>query len=89
MSPGDRKMHETMTVRSRMTAYMILDEVEFRQEGQAEQHRLQAADPQQQARPPRDRIPPILGSRDRKKTDRGKNFRLTGHPPVGQQFRKG
>ena len=39
---------------------MILAEVEFLQEGQAAQHKEHAAEPQQQARPPRDRIAPIF-----------------------------
>ena len=39
---------------------MILADVEFLQEGAQAQHNEHAADPQQQARLPRDRIPPIL-----------------------------
>ena len=39
---------------------MILAEVEFLQEGAQAQHKEQAADPQQQARLPKDKIPPIF-----------------------------
>ncbi len=53
-------MQDTTMVRSRMTAYMILEEVEFLQEGQAAQHREQAADPQQQARAPTDKSAPMM-----------------------------
>ena len=53
-------MHETINVSTRISAYIILADVEFLQEGQAAQHKEHAAEPQQQARLPRDRIPPIL-----------------------------
>lgn len=42
-------MQAAMVLNSSMTAYMIRVDVEFRQDGHAEQHRLQAADPQQHA----------------------------------------
>ena len=58
-SPGERNMQDTIKVRRRMIAYMILDEVEFLHDGHAEQHKEQAAEVQQQARLPRDRMPPI------------------------------
>jgi len=40
---------------------MIRADVEFLQEGHAAQHNEQAADPQQQAKLPMERIPPIFG----------------------------
>ena len=39
---------------------MSLEEVEFLHDGQAAQQRLQAADPQQQARPPTDKRAPMI-----------------------------
>ena len=39
---------------------MIRADVEFLQDGHAAQHNEHAADPQQQANPPMERIPPIL-----------------------------
>lgn len=42
-------MHATTVPSSIMMAYMMREEVEFLHDGQAEQHRLQAADPQQHA----------------------------------------
>lgn len=48
-NPGERVIQAAMVPRSSMRAYMILDEVEFLQEGQALQQREQAALPQQQA----------------------------------------
>ncbi len=53
-------MQDTISVRRRITAYIIRADVEFLHEGQAAQHSEHAADPQQQAKPPNDRIPPIL-----------------------------
>ena len=52
-------MQETIMVRSRMTAYMILAEVEFLQDGQQLQQRPMAALPQQQAKLPTDRRAPM------------------------------
>jgi len=49
---------------------MILAEVEFLQEGHAAQHREQAAEEQQQARLPKEIMPPIL------------NFQLFVFPPL-------
>jgi len=40
-------------------AYIILAEVEFLHDGQAAQHNEQAAEPQQHARLPSERIPPM------------------------------
>ena len=51
----------TIIVRRSMRAYIILADVEFLQDGHDAQHKLQAADPQQQAKLPKDIIPPILG----------------------------
>ena len=59
-SPGARRTLQTTMVTSRRTAYMILEEVEFLQDGQAAQHREKAAEPQQQARAPTDIRAPIL-----------------------------
>ena len=51
--------HETIRVSNKMRAYIIRADVEFLQDGHAAQHNEQAADPQQQAKLPMDRIPPI------------------------------
>ena len=53
-------MQLTIMVTRRRMAYMSLDEVEFLHDGQAAQQRLQAADPQQQARPPTDKRAPMI-----------------------------
>ena len=42
-------IHAMMVATSKSKAYMIREEVEFLHEGQAAQHREQAADPQQHA----------------------------------------
>lgn len=42
-------MQATMVPKSIMIAYMMREEVEFLHDGQAEQQRLHAADPQQHA----------------------------------------
>ncbi len=49
-------------VSSKRTAYMILEEVEFLQDGQQAQHRDTAEVPQQHARPPRDKMAPMIQS---------------------------
>jgi len=41
-------------------AYIILAEVEFLHDGHAAQHNEQAAEPQQHARLPSERIPPMI-----------------------------
>ena len=53
-------MQDTTVVNRRRSAYIILADVEFLHDGQAAQHSEVAAEVQQQARPPSERIPPIL-----------------------------
>ena len=53
-------MHETINVSTSIRAYMILADVEFLQDGHAEQQSEHAAEPQQQAIPAKENIPPIL-----------------------------
>ncbi|KAG7174202.1 hypothetical protein Hamer_G003106 [Homarus americanus] len=48
-SPGESIIQATIVPISIMTAYIMRVEVEFLHDGQAEQHKLHAADPQQQA----------------------------------------
>lgn len=52
-------MQATMEVNNSIKAYMIRLDVEFLQVGHAEQHKLQAALPQQQAKEPALQIPKI------------------------------
>ena len=51
---------DTIMVSKSTMAYIILDEVEFLQDGHAAQQRPQAADPQQQAKAPMDMMQPMV-----------------------------
>jgi len=61
-NPGAKSTHETIMVSSRIMAYIILEEVEFLQDGHAAQQSEQAVEPQQQAMLARDTIPPIFST---------------------------
>ena len=48
-NPGASRMQESTVTASSISAYIMRELVEFAHDGHAEQHRLQAAEPQQQA----------------------------------------
>ena len=59
-NPGARRTQQRLMTRSRRSAYMILDDVEFLQVGTQEQQSPKAAVPQHMASVPSEMIAPIF-----------------------------
>jgi len=60
-------MHDTTVVKSKSKAYIILADVEFLHDGQAAHKHEHAAELQQHAKPPSERIPPMVNLKNKEK----------------------